>query len=100
MIKGSFVNLLVDRQASSITSAACSENAVTEVAGEIICSMCILYFIVYCFVAEKFEEHIVTYHDFVDNPGIIDDPNLVICINSKLVKQMHFWTTTIYSLFF
>ncbi|KAB5584128.1 hypothetical protein PHYPO_G00103860 [Pangasianodon hypophthalmus] len=32
---------------------------------------------------EKFEEHIVTYQDFVNNPGIIDDPNLVICINSN-----------------
>ncbi|XP_058259454.1 zgc:123305 [Hemibagrus wyckioides] len=32
---------------------------------------------------EKFEEHIVTYQDLVNNPGIIDDPNLVICINSN-----------------
>ncbi|KAF7711600.1 zgc:123305 [Silurus meridionalis] len=32
---------------------------------------------------EKFEEHIVTFPDFVNNPGIIDDPNLVICINSN-----------------
>ncbi|KAK2857947.1 hypothetical protein Q7C36_005866 [Tachysurus vachellii] len=32
---------------------------------------------------EKFEEHMVTYQDFVNNPGIIDDPNLVICINSN-----------------
>lgn len=32
---------------------------------------------------EKFEEHIVTYQDFANNPGIIDDPNLVICINSN-----------------
>ncbi|XP_067094187.1 phosphatidate phosphatase LPIN2-like isoform X1 [Osmerus mordax] len=32
---------------------------------------------------DKFMEHIVTYQDFVNNPGIIDDPNLVICINSK-----------------
>ncbi|KAM9482476.1 phosphatidate phosphatase LPIN2 isoform 1-T2 [Clarias gariepinus] len=32
---------------------------------------------------EKFEEHIVTYQDFVNNPGMIDDPNLVICINSN-----------------
>lgn len=28
-------------------------------------------------------EHIVTYQDFVNNPGIIEDPSLVICINSK-----------------
>ncbi|XP_017335393.1 zgc:123305 isoform X2 [Ictalurus punctatus] len=32
---------------------------------------------------EKFEENIVTYQDFANNPGIIDDPNLVICINSN-----------------
>uniref|UniRef100_A0A8C1YXM0 phosphatidate phosphatase n=1 Tax=Cyprinus carpio TaxID=7962 RepID=A0A8C1YXM0_CYPCA len=34
-------------------------------------------------VAEKFMEHLVKYQDFVSNPGIIEDPNLVICINSK-----------------
>ncbi|XP_030632401.1 phosphatidate phosphatase LPIN2 [Chanos chanos] len=32
---------------------------------------------------EKFMEHRVKYQDFVNNPGIIEDPNLVICINSK-----------------
>lgn len=32
---------------------------------------------------EKFMEHIVTYQDFASNPGIIEDPNLVICINSN-----------------
>ncbi|XP_043098441.1 zgc:123305 [Puntigrus tetrazona] len=32
---------------------------------------------------EKFMEHLVKFQDFVDNPGIIEDPNLVICINSK-----------------
>ncbi|KAF3855967.1 hypothetical protein F7725_016690, partial [Dissostichus mawsoni] len=32
---------------------------------------------------EKFMEHIVTYLDFANNPGIIEDPNLVICINSN-----------------
>lgn len=48
----------------------------------------VLYFIVHFFDAEKFEEHIVTFNDFVNNPGIIDDPNLVICINSKWVKQI------------
>ncbi|KTF84955.1 hypothetical protein cypCar_00027012, partial [Cyprinus carpio] len=32
---------------------------------------------------EKFMEHLVKYQDFVSNPGIIEDPNLVICINSK-----------------
>jgi len=37
----------------------------------------------FAFVAEKFTEHLVKYQDFVNNPGIIEDPNLVICINSK-----------------
>ncbi|XP_066558690.1 phosphatidate phosphatase LPIN2 isoform X2 [Amia ocellicauda] len=32
---------------------------------------------------EKFMEHVVSFQDFVNNPGIIEDPNLVICINSK-----------------
>ncbi|XP_068172028.1 zgc:123305 isoform X2 [Antennarius striatus] len=32
---------------------------------------------------EKFMEHIITYQDFAKNPGIIEDPSLVICINSK-----------------
>ncbi|XP_077583061.1 phosphatidate phosphatase LPIN2 isoform X2 [Stigmatopora nigra] len=32
---------------------------------------------------DKFLEHSVSYQDFVKNPGIIDDPNLVICINSN-----------------
>ncbi|XP_033939329.1 phosphatidate phosphatase LPIN2 isoform X1 [Pseudochaenichthys georgianus] len=32
---------------------------------------------------EKFMEHMVTYLDFANNPGIIEDPNLVICINSN-----------------
>ncbi|KAL2090591.1 hypothetical protein ACEWY4_012854 [Coilia grayii] len=32
---------------------------------------------------EKFLEHIVTFQQFVSNLGIIDDPNLVICINNK-----------------
>ncbi|XP_060692424.1 phosphatidate phosphatase LPIN2-like isoform X2 [Hemiscyllium ocellatum] len=31
----------------------------------------------------KFEQHMVTYQDLVENPGIIDDPNLVIGINKK-----------------
>ncbi|XP_021176159.2 zgc:123305 isoform X3 [Fundulus heteroclitus] len=32
---------------------------------------------------EKFTKHLVTYQDFVNNPGIIEDPSLVICINSN-----------------
>ncbi|MCJ8731736.1 hypothetical protein PDJAM_G00202900 [Pangasius djambal] len=32
---------------------------------------------------EKFLEHIVTYEQFVDNPGIIDNPNLVVRIDNR-----------------
>lgn len=32
---------------------------------------------------EKFMARSVSYQDFSNNPGIIDDPRLVICINSK-----------------
>ncbi|XP_061076750.1 phosphatidate phosphatase LPIN2-like isoform X1 [Conger conger] len=32
---------------------------------------------------EKFNEHLVGFQDLVKNPGIIEDPNLVICINSN-----------------
>uniref|UniRef100_A0A8C6M7U6 Lipin 3 n=1 Tax=Nothobranchius furzeri TaxID=105023 RepID=A0A8C6M7U6_NOTFU len=32
---------------------------------------------------ETFKEHLVTYQDFVSNPGIMEDPSLVICINSN-----------------
>ncbi|CAJ1051577.1 phosphatidate phosphatase LPIN2-like isoform X1 [Xyrichtys novacula] len=32
---------------------------------------------------EKFMQHLVTYQDFANNPGIIEDPSLVICINSN-----------------
>lgn len=33
--------------------------------------------------AEVFLEHAVTYQQFVDNPAIIDDPNLVVKIGNK-----------------
>ncbi|NXI68127.1 LPIN3 phosphatase, partial [Anseranas semipalmata] len=32
---------------------------------------------------EKFMEHIVSYQEFAENPGLLDDPNLVILINKK-----------------
>lgn len=32
---------------------------------------------------EEFLEHAVTYQQFVDNPAIIDDPNLVVKIGNK-----------------
>ncbi|NWR84013.1 LPIN1 phosphatase, partial [Furnarius figulus] len=38
---------------------------------------------------EEFIEHAVTYQQFVDNPAIIDDPNLVVKIGNKYYN----WTT-------
>ncbi|XP_059563052.1 phosphatidate phosphatase LPIN3 isoform X1 [Myotis daubentonii] len=32
---------------------------------------------------EKFNRHIVSYQDLVQNPGLLDDPNLVVKINEK-----------------
>ncbi|XP_062445618.1 phosphatidate phosphatase LPIN3 isoform X2 [Rhea pennata] len=32
---------------------------------------------------EKFMEHIISYQEFAENPGILDDPNLVILLNKK-----------------
>uniref|UniRef100_A0A8C0BF35 LNS2/PITP domain-containing protein n=1 Tax=Buteo japonicus TaxID=224669 RepID=A0A8C0BF35_9AVES len=32
---------------------------------------------------EKFMKHMVSYQQFAENPGLIDDPNLVILINKK-----------------
>ncbi|KAM6378312.1 phosphatidate phosphatase LPIN3 isoform 3-T3 [Pluvialis apricaria] len=32
---------------------------------------------------EKFMEHMVSYQQFAENPGLVDDPNLVILINKK-----------------
>ncbi|XP_062918541.1 phosphatidate phosphatase LPIN2 isoform X1 [Mobula hypostoma] len=32
---------------------------------------------------DKFLQHIVTYQEFAENPGIIDDPNLVLRINNR-----------------
>ncbi|KAK2492101.1 hypothetical protein MC885_014716 [Smutsia gigantea] len=32
---------------------------------------------------EKFNQHIISYHDLAKNPGLLDDPNLVLKINGK-----------------
>ncbi|KAM8966513.1 phosphatidate phosphatase LPIN2 isoform 2-T2 [Pelodytes ibericus] len=32
---------------------------------------------------EKFKEHLITYQQFAENPGLIDNPNLVVRINSR-----------------
>ncbi|XP_052027109.1 phosphatidate phosphatase LPIN2-like [Apodemus sylvaticus] len=37
---------------------------------------------------EKFMEHIVTYHEFAENPGLIDNPNLVI----RIYNRYYNWT--------
>lgn len=36
-----------------------------------------------CYLTEKFMEHIITYHEFAENPGLIDNPNLVIRIYNR-----------------
>ncbi|XP_036376551.1 phosphatidate phosphatase LPIN2 isoform X1 [Megalops cyprinoides] len=37
---------------------------------------------------EKFEQHIITYHEFAENPAIIDNPNLVV----KIANRYYNWT--------
>uniref|UniRef100_A0A3B5ME51 phosphatidate phosphatase n=1 Tax=Xiphophorus couchianus TaxID=32473 RepID=A0A3B5ME51_9TELE len=37
---------------------------------------------------EKFVEHIITYHEFAENPAIIDNPNLVV----KIGNRYYNWT--------
>lgn len=32
---------------------------------------------------EKFNQHIVSYQDLTKNPGLLDDPNLVVKINER-----------------
>lgn len=32
---------------------------------------------------ERFSQHIVSYQDLTQNPGLLDDPNLVVKINEK-----------------
>lgn len=32
---------------------------------------------------EKFNQHIVSYQDLVQNPGLLEHPNLVVKINGK-----------------
>uniref|UniRef100_A0A663N338 Lipin 3 n=1 Tax=Athene cunicularia TaxID=194338 RepID=A0A663N338_ATHCN len=37
---------------------------------------------------EKFMEHMVSYQQFAEKPGLIDDPNLVILINKNAIDQL------------
>lgn len=32
---------------------------------------------------EKFNQHLVSYQDLVTNPGLLEDPNLVVKVNEK-----------------
>lgn len=36
-------------------------------------------------VTERFMEHMITYHEFAENPAIIDNPNLVVKIGNRCV---------------
>lgn len=42
---------------------------------------------------EEFEERAVSYQEFADNPSIIDDPNLVVKIGTKYVRNICFYCT-------
>lgn len=35
---------------------------------------------------ERFMEHMITYHEFAENPAIIDNPNLVVKIGNRYVS--------------
>lgn len=37
-------------------------------------------------LVERFMEHIITYHEFAENPAIIDNPNLVVNIGNRYVS--------------
>lgn len=37
----------------------------------------------FCLCPEKFNQHMVSYEDLTKNPGLLDDPNLVVKINEK-----------------
>lgn len=39
-----------------------------------------------CLIVERFMEHIITYHEFAENPAIIDNPNLVVKIGNRYVS--------------
>ncbi len=39
----------------------------------------------FCLFLEKFMEHIIAYHEFAENPAIIDNPNLVVRMGNRWV---------------
>ena len=40
---------------------------------------------------ERFNQHVVSYLDLAQNPGLLDDPNLVVKINEKWVLGQGRW---------
>lgn len=40
---------------------------------------------------EKFSQHLVSYEDLAQNPGLLDDPNLVVKINKQWVLGLGRW---------
>lgn len=43
----------------------------------------LVFHLLFLFLLEKFMEHIISYQEFAKNPGVLDDPNLVILIHKK-----------------
>uniref|UniRef100_A0A667X1W1 phosphatidate phosphatase n=1 Tax=Myripristis murdjan TaxID=586833 RepID=A0A667X1W1_9TELE len=50
--------------------------------------MFMLFLFLLSLFAERFMEHIITYHEFAENPAIIDNPNLVV----KIANRYYNWT--------
>lgn len=50
-------------------------------AGHVLCVGPIPHSLPLC--PEKFNQHIISYHDLAKNPSLLDDPNLVVKINGK-----------------
>ena len=42
---------------------------------------------------EKFNQHVVSYEDLARNPGLLDDPNLVVKINKQCVLGLGRWVS-------
>lgn len=43
------------------------------------------YIILLAYLIEKFNQFVVSYEDFCKNPGLLNDPKLVIKINERYV---------------
>ena len=42
-----------------------------------------MHIFVLLYFTEKFMQHIITYHEFAENPAMIDNPNLVVKIANR-----------------